>query len=100
MKVIASSDLEKYSNDFINLERVVREKECHEQLLAFLINLNMTNSDEYYTLWTEYLNITQIWKQTLNAISKSIIPEYLTAGKHLQNWEYLFEEQELRIYEI
>lgn len=100
MKIINFLELNQYSSKILELERIFYEKESQEQLLAFLINHNMISSNDYLRLWEEYINIVKLWKKTINTFEKEVVNSYVSINKKLRNWEYNFEEQELRIYEL
>jgi hypothetical protein len=80
-----------YTEDGLVLSRIFYEKDSHEQLLAYLINNNMKDSEGYLRLWADYLTIVQKWRFEIKKFENTVVKEFVSQGAVLQNWTYNFE---------
>lgn len=99
MKKFYINQYEEYYQPTQELSRCYWEKDSYEQLLAFLINNNMRDSEDYIKLWIDYIKINQNNKLAINNFSNNVVYKLIDKDK-VKNWYYDFNSEELTIHEI
>lgn len=98
LKQISLNDFEFgiYSKEGQNLEKIFWEKNSYEQLLAFMINKNMKNSEDYMSLWADYLNTIKLWNSEIRLFEQNVV-KTIFANQEVHSWEYTFEDGILNV---
>ena len=86
-------DISNYKENLLMLERASWEKECREELLAFLVNQGLTQSDDYTRLWEEYLIAYANYQKEKDNFYQTVVINFL--NENYKIWEVQYNEEVL-----
>lgn len=81
------------------LKRTFYEKNSYEELLAYLINHNKINSQDYISLWGKYLKAIECLNIAKINFENAIKKFFLTENYTLHSWHCDFLKGEFTFYE-
>ena len=91
-------DISAYQIEILKLQKICLEQEGYENLLAFLLNNNMNNSEYYAQLWEEYINLLTLVNQEKDSFFINVVSNFIHNESENKKWEVKFNDKVLYIW--
>ena len=92
-----SYDISNYHDEIQSLWKTLDTQTAYENILAFLINNNMTESEKYVELWNDYIDYMRVLEKEKYKFFTNVVQNFNSSDSDI--WQVLCEEEILIIYE-